>query len=117
MCEVVSAPLLAMLVQLDPLSCEYCQPVMVGSRGFVQDSSALALPRVAVGFAGFAGSGGAPAQPDAAPVPVAFTARMRKRCSRPTARLLTVWEVVDAPLPGMSSHGVASGVAVTSPYK
>ena len=78
-CEVVSAPLFAMVVQLDPLSVLYRQAVMVGSFGFVHSSSALALPRVTDGFAGFAGAIGAPAQSDAAPVPVPFTERMRKR--------------------------------------
>ena len=64
---------------------------------------------VSVGAGGNA-SGVAVAVSEAGPLPVAFTARTRKLYSVPFASPVTVWAVVEAPLPGtrvQDPHGSA----------
>ena len=80
--------------------------------GFVHDRPTLPSFGVAAKLAGLAGTMTAVAESDAAPSPVVFAARTWKGQEAPLARPVTVWLVVEAPLPEMSVQAVQALAAV-----
>ena len=80
--------------------------------GFVHDRATLPSFGVAAKPAGFAGSMVATEESDAAPPPVVFTARTWNVYVRPLSRPVTVWLVVEAPLPSTSAQSPQTFVEI-----